>query len=551
VQEALYGEVLMASLFETEDDVRAIQDVQARGGANVANPRMMQDPINDIRSQVRQNASYSRRSGGNLIGAGIDRSGLLGDSITLNPQMKRATDMRQIQSEAGQRFNPSTPEYFGFVASEMSNRGYHGEAMKAQEYSLAMEQKRATLGKTKADAYAAINPTTKLSLKSVLNTDTGKLEFRSQPEIIASNGVLVPADQAKAGTKITTEDIPKLHESIDTNLMPRVDPKEAARFAIGNYEKDPEGRLKAINDYIENKEKVKLQESKEQLAEKKEDRLSMTPVEKAEESLASAEAELALNPTNKGLLRKVAQRQSYVDKLSDYEDGDPAGRLTEGAVELGAEEFLLTGKMPSVGRGKEAAISRAAILNKAYEIAKGRNQTGKNVSLNRQIVVANMAAARQLEKQKAMVSAFERNAVFNADIALKASETVDRTGVPVFNSWLNAGRKSVLGNKEVAKFHAANETFVNEYAKIMSGSMGNTQVSDALRASTNEILGTKMTVEQYKEVVGLMKMEMKNRMKGFDEEIDVLKAQREESLSAIKGGGKNSSTVGKYQVEEL
>ena len=148
----------MASLFETEDDVRAIQDAQARSGANAANPRMNYDPINDIRSQIRQNASYSRRSGGNLIGAGIDRSGLLGDSITLNPQMKRATDMRQIQSEAGQRFNPSTPEYFGFVASEMSNRGYHGEAMKAQEYGLAMEQKRATLGKTKKEASEAAVP---------------------------------------------------------------------------------------------------------------------------------------------------------------------------------------------------------------------------------------------------------------------------------------------------------------------------------------------------------------------------------------------------------
>jgi hypothetical protein len=167
---------------------------------------MMQDPRNDIRSQVRQNASYSRRSGGNLIGAGIDRSGLLGDSITLNPQMKKATDMRQIQAEAGQRFEPSTPEYFGFVASEMSNRGYHNEAMKAQEYGLAMEQKRATLADTQRKASAGTKaPTT----KPVLNTKTGLPEFRSDREIAASNGLYTPIppnkDKKKVGQLVTAD----------------------------------------------------------------------------------------------------------------------------------------------------------------------------------------------------------------------------------------------------------------------------------------------------------------------------------------------------------
>ena len=42
----------MATLFETENDVIALQEAKARQNANADNPRMGYDPINDIRSQV-------------------------------------------------------------------------------------------------------------------------------------------------------------------------------------------------------------------------------------------------------------------------------------------------------------------------------------------------------------------------------------------------------------------------------------------------------------------------------------------------------------------
>ena len=107
----------MATLFETENDVIALQEAKARQNANADNPRMGYDPINDIRSQVRANRSYNMRRGGNLIGAGIDKSGLLGDSVTLNPEVKRASDINSIKDRVSSQHKFGTPDFFKSAAT--------------------------------------------------------------------------------------------------------------------------------------------------------------------------------------------------------------------------------------------------------------------------------------------------------------------------------------------------------------------------------------------------------------------------------------------------
>jgi hypothetical protein len=59
----------------------------------------------------------------------------------------------------------------------------------------------------------------------------------------------------------------------------------------------------------------------------------------------------------------------------------------------------------------------------------------------------------------------------------------------------------------------------------MSGSMGNTPVSDQMRQHAHELLETAMTQEQYAGVITTLKQEMKNRMDSFPEQIAELSAQ--------------------------
>lgn len=211
-------------------------------------------------------------------------------------------------------------------------------------------------------------------------------------------------------------------------------------------------------------------------------------------------------------------------------------------LDFAAQQYLKTGVMPSLGAG--SSKMRQAIITRASEINLGQ---GMSAAEGAEQMVANKATSAgilQLQKQKTMVGAFEKNAMRNADIALRLSGQADRTGVPVFNKWLQAGQRSIAGNPTVSAFNAANETFVNEYAKIMSGSMGNTPVSDSARAHAHEMLSTAQTKDQYEAVVRVLKEEMKNRMIGFEEELKEAK----KSLSPSKSTGSNV-TVDAVQAE--
>lgn len=197
----------------------------------------------------------------------------------------------------------------------------------------------------------------------------------------------------------------------------------------------------------------------------------------------------------------------------------PEAGIDDAAVEDAAHRYYIDGTLPpNLGRGVQGQATTAKILNRASAIARENGDAGEQGRINQIANRASGSALMQLTKQEGQVGAFERNAIRNADIALQNSRAVDRTGMPVLNRWLLSGMKNVAGDPDVAKFNQANDTFVSEYAKIMSGSMGNSPVSDSLRKEVHTLLSTKDTPEQYEAVVNQMKLEMRNRMIGFDEQ---------------------------------
>jgi len=180
----------MATLFETENDVIALQEAKARQNANADNPRMGYDPINDIRSQVRANRSYNMRRGGNLIGAGIDKSGLLGDSVTFNPEVKRAAQINIIKDRVSSQHKFGTPDFFKAAATELAAAGYSKEALSALDTGINYEKQMASIDKDKASAYASRNPTAaKIVLNPFRDTVTGKDVTMTDASVAAINAV--------------------------------------------------------------------------------------------------------------------------------------------------------------------------------------------------------------------------------------------------------------------------------------------------------------------------------------------------------------------------
>ena len=201
-------------------------------------------------------------------------------------------------------------------------------------------------------------------------------------------------------------------------------------------------------------------------------------------------------------------QKSYVASQKD-------SSLTGPALDLMAKQYLTTGSMPSFGMGGQR--QKEAVANRAAEIAKQEQLSPSDVIFNQREIKAGSQALGQIQKSQGMIMQYESTANRNADIALAESEKTTRSGEPVFNRWLMAGRTAVGGDAQVARFNAANQTFGNEYAKVMSGGYGAAATSDSARQEALSMLNTAQTPEQYRSVIGLLKQEMRNRMKAMAE----------------------------------
>lgn len=190
-----------------------------------------------------------------------------------------------------------------------------------------------------------------------------------------------------------------------------------------------------------------------------------------------------------------------------------ANLLTGNGLDLAAEQYRQTGKIPpGLGRSPQAVMK---IIDRAMELASSQGDTAQIAVLRQSKQKAAQSALTQLTKQQTAVGSFEKTARNSLKIAQDLSNKVNRAGVPVFDRWIQAGKKKVLGDPDTASFHAANETFVTEYAKIMSGSMGNTVTSDSAREHARDLLSPAYTKEEYDAVVATLVKEMEGRLASF------------------------------------
>ena len=216
-----------------------------------------------------------------------------------------------------------------------------------------------------------------------------------------------------------------------------------------------------------------------------------------------------------------------LDKPEPLEDS--TNSFTPAAIDNAAARYNIDGTLPPMGMGKGGSAARSQILNRAAELASGVDGTDQRV--NQLTTKASASTLLQLKKTKTMIKAFEEMANKNADIALELSTKVDRTGSPVVNRWFLAGNNKLAGDVDTATFNTAVNVFANEYAKIMSGSMGNTPVSDSARKEAHEILNTAQTPAQLRANIKLLQREMKNRLIGLDE-------SEHELIQQMKSAGK-------------
>lgn len=232
-------------------------------------------------------------------------------------------------------------------------------------------------------------------------------------------------------------------------------------------------------------------------------------------------------------------------------------QVDQQSVRFYAEKVAAGGDLPALGAGKESAQWRRAILQEAARIQAGNGLNGGDSNLAQADVKANRSALLQAQKQYTSTVGFEDTFQRNVKEVLRLAPQGVGGSSPVFNRWIQSGRKNIAGDPAVSAFNVAVNTAANEYAKLASGASGGAVTSDSARHEAMEILNNAQTLPQLRAAIRQMQIDGHNRVIALDTQLDRLRGnirgagggnrQQPSKASAPQGG----KLIGLYQGRQV
>lgn len=235
----------------------------------------------------------------------------------------------------------------------------------------------------------------------------------------------------------------------------------------------------------------------------------------------SAEAQRNLR---EDLAREALDIKRKALELKSSEFNTPATLAPE-TVEMLAQDAANGLPVPSLGMGKSGTMARNQVYERAAQIRKERGDAPGSHALDVMSFKANQVELNRVQGQRGITMAFAKTFDKALDVAVNLSERVDRSGSPVLNKWILAGRRA-SGDPDVAAFNAATESVAMEYSKVMSGQG---QGDMASREHARELLSTALTPEQFRRVAKTLQTDTSKRQEGYEDQIAAIK-------SSVKGG---------------
>lgn len=180
-----------------------------------------------------------------------------------------------------------------------------------------------------------------------------------------------------------------------------------------------------------------------------------------------------------------------------------------------AHRYRTDGTLPAnMGRGLQGAAESKKIRAIATALDLQAGESPEDARIRQLAMKGDVGAIAAMRKREVAVGANVKNFDFNSDQVLQLSGKVDRTGVPMVNAWLNAGKRAVTGNPELAAFDVAVKTTVNEFAQIVSGTTAGA-TTEGEKKKAEALLNAQQTPEGIASVINQMRIESKNRMQSF------------------------------------
>jgi hypothetical protein len=229
--------------------------------------------------------------------------------------------------------------------------------------------------------------------------------------------------------------------------------------------------------------------------------------------------------------------------------------FTPEALDLRAYQYLSGNPQAftNLGRGAQGANRIVQITNRAAEILKAQGGDPKEIGRRLAEYKANSASLSQMTRSYDAITAFEQTAVRNGEILIELADKVDRSGVPVIERWVRAGRQAT-GDPDVAKFNAQLQVYRTEAARILTNPNLSGQLTDSARKEIEEFLKPGASAQQIKSVVHLLKRDFDNRRKTLEGQIDAARERLEKNIPAGQGQRGNTtepSTGGGWSIRPL
>lgn len=238
----------------------------------------------------------------------------------------------------------------------------------------------------------------------------------------------------------------------------------------------------------------------------------------------------------------VAQKDSNGRITVVSKGGDANGAVDSGlstdAVENAAWDKILMGKTIP-GFSKNAIDQRTAVANKVAEIAKQSGVSPQELSTTQGRVKALQSSMTNLQKQVDVQAKNEETFLNNADIMLKLSDKVGRSGVPAFNGLILKAKTNFSGDPDAAAFAAARNIVANEYSKIASGATGAAGATQGSQEHALSLINNAQTPEQLQSVIATLHEDIEGQKRASLDQLDLIHQRMQQFGSS---GPKASST---------
>jgi hypothetical protein len=152
-------------------------------------------------------------------------------------------------------------------------------------------------------------------------------------------------------------------------------------------------------------------------------------------------------------------------------------------------------------------------------------ETAADPNTDKAAFAADNASLRKLVPSYDAVKAFEENTAQQGQVLKTLAKKVDKTGVPVVERWIRAGRRQVEGDEDVSEFNAQLQLYASEAAKILTNPNLSGQLSDTARAEVKAFLPDSATSGQIDRVVDRLTNDFSLREKSLEDQIDKIKSR--------------------------